>query len=133
MLIDELHNSDPAFLAEMHQVLYSNHYDPHHFLGLHPFFKGKKIIRLFRPGAIEVFVQVKGEVHSARRIHQGGIFDLVVDGDVTCCDYQIYHHNGLLACDPYAFLPLWGEFDTYLLSRGVHYELYNKMGARNCS
>ena len=38
--------------------------------------------------------------------------------------------SGLLAHDPYAFLPTFGELDQYLLGHGVHYQLYRVLGGR---
>lgn len=132
MIIDEIKQADPAFLEHMHRILYGDHWDPHQFLGLHPFFKNKKIIRIFRPGAQEIYIKVKGLIHIPRKIHQGGIFDLIVDGDVTYKDYSLYHQNGLEGQDPYSMQPLWGELDSYLLSQGTHYDVHKKLGAHVC-
>ena len=130
MLIDELRDSDPAFLSDLTRVVQGEHWDPHHILGLHSFFEGKKIIRLWRPDAREIFVEVGGKVHPTRQIHAAGLFDLIVPDDVTYNDYRIYHQNGLLAEDPYAFMPTWGEMDSHLFARGTHYQLYEVLGAR---
>jgi len=129
MLIHELKQADPAFLNEMLEVLRGDHGDPHHFLGLHPFFNDKQVICLYRPGAQTLFVEVQGKMHPARRVHEAGFFDLIVDCNITYSDYRIYHQNGLLAHDPYAFMPIWGELDSYLFAKGVHYKLFEMMGA----
>ena len=44
------------------------------------------------------------------------LFEYQVPATTTHKDYQISSHNGLLAHDPYAFLPMFGEVDarTYL-------------------
>ncbi len=129
MLVKDLQQSDPDFLTQMQRILMGEHWDPHHFLGLHPFFDGKQVIRLYRPGAQEVFLEVKGKVHPAHRIHESGFFELVVDSDIQMQDYLIYHQNGMKANDPYACTPFWGEIDSHLFNQGVHYKLYEKMGA----
>ncbi|MFZ0564976.1 MAG: 1,4-alpha-glucan branching enzyme, partial [Chlamydiales bacterium] len=129
----ELEQADQAFLNELTQILRGEHWDPHHFLGLHPFFEGKKIIRLYRPNAKEVFLELFGKIEITRKIHEGGLFDHVVDGNTTYKDYRVYHQNGLLAEDPYAFPPMWGETDSYLFNQGVHYQLYEVMGAHECT
>ena len=78
--------------------------NPHAILGIHT--DGpRKVIRLFRPGAEVVFLEVKGEIVQAARIHEAGFFEYTVPLDTTFADYRIYHQNGLLAHDPYAFLP----------------------------
>ncbi len=129
MLLEELHGSDPAFLSEMRRLLYGEHWDPHAILGLHPFFDEKRVIRLYRPGAQEIYLDVAEEIVPARKIHEAGIFDLIVDSNIEKESYQIYHQNGLKAHDPYAFSSTWGEMDFHLFSNGVHYELFERLGA----
>lgn len=102
---------------------------PHAILGLHSLEEGKKVIRLWRPGATSVFLEVMGEVREALCIDQGGLFALEVAPSVGFLDYRIYHHSGALAHDPYAFWPTFGELDGYLFSRGVHYKIYEVLGA----
>jgi 1,4-alpha-glucan branching enzyme len=53
--------------------------------------------------------------------------------ETTVNDYRVYHQNGMLDHDPYAFLPTFGEMDAHLFSKGVHYQLYEVMGARLCT
>lgn len=118
-----------AYLSELTTLLHGDHWDPHHFLGLHPFFEGKQIIRLYRPGAPELFVEVQGEVMPAHKVHEAGLFELIVPHTLSPLDYRVYHQNGLLAHDPYSFQPTWGEIDSYLFSKGTHYQLYEVMGA----
>src|ERR1700722_10328135 len=130
MTIKELEAADPAYLTEISRIVQGEHWDPHHLLGIHPYFDGKKIIRLWRPEANEIFIEVEGKIHHARKVHAGGFFDLIVDESITYKDYRIYHQNGLLAHDPYSFTPLWGELDTHLFGKGVHYQLYEMMGAK---
>ena len=98
-------------------------HDPHSFLGLHD-----GTIRLWRPGASEVHLEVLGQIVQAERTHEG-IFEFKPAKPITSTDYRIYHSSGLLAQDPYAFFPTLGEIDTYLFSKGVHYELYSTLGA----
>lgn len=104
-------------------------YDPHAVLGLHDV-DGRKVIRLYRPGAQELFLEVRGKTVQAKLVHNAGLFEYEVSSDTTFQDYRIYHQNGLLAHDPYAFLPTFGEIDQYLFSKGVHYDLHRQMGAR---
>lgn len=105
------------------------HYDPHRLLGLHTI-HDQKIIRLWRPGASVVFIELFGKKVQAQRTHEIGLFEIEVPEQTSIKDYRIYHQNGLLAHDPYGFLPTFGEMDQYLFSRGVHYQLYRVMGAR---
>lgn len=111
------------------KLLWGEYHDPHHFLGLHDTVDGKKVIRLFRPHATQVFIQLFGEEKEATCIDPSGFFEVVVPSHTTSTDYKVYHHSGLLSYDPYSFLPSVGELDLYLFSKGVHYELYHIMGA----
>ncbi len=105
-----------------------NHYDPHTFLGIHPT-KKKKVIRLWRPGAEKVHLEFKGAVVEAKPKNSSGLFELEVPADTLSQDYQVYHSNGLLASDAYSFWPTIGDVDQYLFGRGVHYNIYNILGA----
>lgn len=106
-----------------------DHHDPHATLGLHPISAEKKIIRIFRPGAKTIHIELKGQLKELKT-NQEGFFEIEVPSDLTCLDYKVYHQNGLLAHDPYAFLPSIGEMDLYLFGRGVHYQLFNILGAK---
>ena len=106
-------------------------HDPHHFLGLHIGSEGKKVIRLWRPDAEEVYLQIKGSVVQAKNLGYGGIFEVEAE-DVEALDYKVYHTSGLLSHDPYAFAPTFGQIDAYLFSKGVHYRLYEVLGGRVC-
>lgn len=121
---------EPYFYDQIVRLIYNVHHHPHEILGLHPYFDGYKVIRLWRPGAGQIFLEVFGEIVEARRIHEAGIFEYVAPPHTTMHDYRVYHQNGLLAPDPYAFSPTFGEMDMYLFGKGVHYKLYEKMGGR---
>lgn len=114
-----------------HQQSPSGH-DPHALLGLHHIqgTPGRKVIRLWRPGASTIILEVFGEMVHARHIDSTALFEYEVPDSTKPTDYRVYHHNGILAHDPYAFLPTFGEVDQYLFARGLHYQLYNQMGGR---
>ncbi len=105
-------------------------YDPHSFLGLHLEASGQQLIRLWRPGAKTLFLEVQGELREAQLVDESGLFEYRLTAPVTCQNYRVYHHIGLLAQDPYALLPTFGEVDQYLFNRGVHYGLHHLMGGR---
>lgn len=106
-------------------------HDPHHYLGLHSY-AGKKVIRLFRPDAHSVHIELFGKITEARKIDSRGHFEVIVPDETGPLDYRIYHNNGALEHDPYVFQPTFGEMDGHLFANGVHYELYNVMGGRLC-
>lgn len=118
------------FYDQLLRIIDGQHHQPHAILGLHPFFEGGKVIRLWRPGAQQIYLEVFGSVVEARKIHDAGIFECVVPQHTTPTDYRVFHQNGLLDHDPYAFWPTFGEMDQYLFGKGVHYQLYQRMGGR---
>lgn len=122
-------STDTYFYEDLHKLICGNYHDPHHLLGLHSAANGK-VIRLWRPGASHIHLEVFGEVVEANRIHDAGIFEYPVPEHTMANDYRVYHQNGLLAHDPYAFLPTFGEVDQYLFAKGVHYHLYYALGGR---
>ncbi len=105
-------------------------HNPHSLLGLHQIHKRAKVIRLWRPGASEIYIELQGQICPLHRVHPAGLFELEVSLDVSVLDYKVYHHSGLLSCDPYSFAPTFGEMDVHLFSKGVHYQLYEALGAR---
>ncbi len=129
MTLQELSPQESEYLAEMAQIVQGRHWDPHHFLGLHSFEK-KQVIRLYRPGATEVYLQVLGKTVSAKKVHEAGIFEYYPEKRIGHKDYKIYHQSGLSAEDPYAFSPTWGEVDAHLFTKGVHYQLFDHLGGR---
>lgn len=104
-------------------------YDPHSTLGLHTIDHNKKVIRLFRPGAEQVFIELFGQMAELRKI-KDGLFEIEVPSHTTVNDYRVYHQNGLLAHDPYSFLPSISDLDLYFFGKGVHYQLYHVLGGR---
>lgn len=121
---------DSDFYDNLLKVIHSDHHDPHTILGLHEFTGGRKLIRLWRPGAHDIFLEVFSERVQATKVHEAGIFEYIVPGDTMPNNYRVFHQNGLLAEDPYAFLPTVGEVDQYLFGKGVHYKLFRVLGAR---
>jgi 1,4-alpha-glucan branching enzyme len=105
-------------------------YDPHRFLGIQHTPSGGRVIRLFRPGATEMHIEVMGYVHEMHLVHSAGLFEIPIAPDVKSLDYRIFHTSGLLAHDPYVFWPTVGELDLHLFSQGTHYELHKRFGGR---
>jgi 1,4-alpha-glucan branching enzyme len=125
-----LKNSELADLKETPVANFTS--DPHHFLGLHSTGPSSKVIRVWRPGAPYLHLEVFGEIVEAKRVSPEGLFECEVPSHTTYADYRVYHQNAMLAHDPYAFLPTFGDIDAHLFNRGVHYKLYEVMGGRLC-
>lgn len=112
------------------RLIQGEHYDPHQVLGLHHLNNQQKVIRLWRPNATTLHLELSGTIVEAQRTHEAGLFECQVPAHITPNDYRVYHQSSLLAHDPYAFTPTIGEMDLYLFGQGVHYKLYDVMGAR---
>lgn len=114
----------------MSHSLRQNYYNPHVILGLHPSHTGCKVIRVWRPGATEIWCEVDQQIVPMERGHEEGVFEKHVRANLTPKDYRIYHPNGSLEHDPYACFTTWSDTDLYLFGRGTHYTLYRTMGGR---
>jgi len=123
-------NQETHYRDLLEKLTHFNRHDPHSILGLHPYDDKQKVIRLWRPGAERAYLEVQGHIVEATRTHESGLFEYFVPKEVSYRDYRIYHTDGLLHCDPYAFWPTFAELDQYLFGRGVHYNLHRQMGAR---
>ena len=99
--------------------------NPHSLLGLHD-----AVIRLWRPGAHHVHLEVNGQIVQATCVHEMGLFECPVPEGTGALDYRIYHPNGSLAHDPYAFLPSFGHMDEHFWGEGTHVRAYEVLGAR---
>lgn len=121
---------DSHYYENLLKVIHCDHHDPHMLLGLHDLAHDRKVIRLWRPGAKKIFLEVFGQVVEATRMHEAGVFEYIVPKDIMPNDYRVYHQSGLLAHDPYSFLPTFGDVDQYLFGKGVHYQLYRALGGR---
>ena len=126
----QLPKLDSNFYENLLKVIHGDHYNPHSILGLHELPNGKKVIRLWRPEAKQIHLEVLGQIVEAKKMHNAGIFEYIVPPETKSFDYRVYHQSSLLAHDPYVFLPTLGEIDQYLFGKGVHYQLYQVLGGR---
>lgn len=98
-------------------------------MGLHDHLGKEKIIRLWRPGAEEIFVELFGKIVAATRVHPSGLFTLLVPKNTSRLDYRVFNDSGEKVFDPYSFPATSSDLDVYLFHKGVHYQLYQFMGA----
>ncbi|MEM8727176.1 MAG: 1,4-alpha-glucan branching protein GlgB [Chlamydiota bacterium] len=102
--------------------------NPHSCLGLH---NGGRRIVLYALKQREVRLEVFGAKVRANPLGEG-LFDYRPDRPITIKDYRIVHSTGLIAHDPYAFLPTFGAEDALLFNRGKHWKISEVMGGRLC-
>ncbi|NJP32607.1 1,4-alpha-glucan branching protein GlgB [Micromonospora thermarum] len=110
----------------MDQLIAGHTHDPHAVLGAHPA-DGRTTIRTLRRGAGDVAVLVDGERHPMKRVHDVGVFEAVVPGEVL--DYRV-EVDGRPHDDPYRYPPTIGELDLHLIGEGRHERLWEALGAR---
>lgn len=110
--------------SQIDRLFEQKEYNPHSLLGLHG-----NTIRLWRPGASAVYLEVHGQIVEATQVDPRGLFEYTSASSLNHTSYRIYHNEGLLDHDPYSFEPLIGDVDTFLFNAGRHYELSHMLGA----
>jgi 1,4-alpha-glucan branching enzyme len=121
---------------DLYPLLECRHCDPHRILGVRKSGSQGTIARVFYPGASVVTMKFDlGEELPLTKVHADGLFEaetskLFPSGPR---DYQIVISGGGglqdSFRDPYAFPPLLGDVDLYLLGQGEHLEAYKVLGA----
>lgn len=124
---------DEVYFHQFERLFAGEEGNPHRLLGLHYWHDRLNVIRVWRPGARYLYIDIQGATIEMERVHPSGLFEKLVPCDITRQDYRIYHTSGELTVDPYTFLPTVGELDQHLFSQGTHYELYRFMGSSACS
>ncbi|MCI4065235.1 1,4-alpha-glucan branching protein GlgB [Micromonospora sp. R77] len=110
----------------MDQLIAGETHDPHAVLGAHPA-DGRTTIRTMRRGAGDVAVVVDGERHPMKRVHDVGVFEATVPGEVL--DYRV-EVDGTTRDEPYRYPPTLGDLDLHLIGEGRHERLWEALGAR---
>ncbi len=107
------------------QIVTGDTHDPHAVLGAHPQ-GGKTVVRTLRRDATQVSAVVDGQRHPMTRVHEAGVFEATLPGEVT--DYRL-DVDGTEVDDPYRHLPTLGELDLHLIREGRHEQLWTVLGA----
>jgi 1,4-alpha-glucan branching enzyme len=112
-------------------IVEGTHGDPFAILGPHRVSGGKTAIRAFMPLALSVKAYSADRRLLAELEHvESGLWVGLVDGDPGLYRLHVEWPTGLFeAEDPYAFPPLLGEMDVYLLAEGQHRNLTEALGA----
>ncbi len=122
--------------AEFGEIVNGMHGDPHHVLGMHC--DGPRVtIRTFRPNARTASIVLNdGEKVAMRMVHDGGIFEGIVDTNRIDSTHPYLieaNYRGdetSTSDDAYRFWPTLGDLDLYLFGQGRHERLWEMMGAR---
>jgi 1,4-alpha-glucan branching enzyme len=109
-------------------IVEGRHGDPFGVLGLHP--RGKKWLVLgFDPGAEAMFVLPEKGKPVAAVMVQPGLFAAELSKKVAYRLRWQGHGAEWEGDDPFAFGPVLGELDEYLLGEGSHKRLWKVLGA----
>ena len=116
----------------LERVVGGAHHNPHEILGAHSTGDGRTVVRTLRPEASAVGLHVGDTTTPMERIHDAGVFAVVVDGDPT--DYRLEvtygdDNQSWTVDDPYRWLPTLGDVDLHLIGEGRHEDLWEVLGA----
>ncbi len=115
----------------MEALEYSEHDDPHSWLGSHKCPNGV-LYNTFQPTAKAVSLKIAGKLTEMTPTDEAGNFSCLKH-DKKAKKYTLvitYKDDSVTEIvDPYCFKPLFNEEDENLFIKGIHYRLYEKMGA----
>ncbi len=118
---------------EIETIIYSESDDPHAILGPHKTSKGI-LIQTFLPTAQKVTVKLQdGRLYPMELIEKPGFFAVLLPKKAASeytllVAWQSGEEEEIK--DPYCFEPVWGQEDTQKFTCGIHYRIYEKMGAQ---
>lgn len=119
--------------AGIEELVYSEASDPHKLLGAHVTEQGM-LVQVFIPTARDITVKLAstGKTYRMELVDEDGFFAVLIPRK-TITEYTllVFYDNGTLdeIHDPYAYAPLMTETDLKKFEAGIHYNIYNKMGA----
>ncbi len=111
-------------------VVAGQHGDPFAVLGPHES-KGRVLVRAFVPGArsVEVLARDGTPLVTLARRHDGGFFEGILPARVGYLLRASNEGGSWTIDDPYAYGPVLGAMDDWLLGEGTHVRLYDRLGA----
>ena len=119
-----------ALDAELVRLIDARSHDPFALLGPADV-AGQQRVRVFRPDATAVSIELKGAAAPLRRIHPAGLYEW--QGTGLEVPYRLrFERDGAAwqAYDPYAFPPECPPSDTFLFNEGTNFQAYRLLGAQ---
>ena len=117
---------------EIEAIVYSEHDNPHKILGCHKIKEGY-LINAFFPTSVSAHVLIKGgKKYTMELTDEAGFYSVIIPGkNRPEYTYLVTYDNGIEQeiIDPYIFRPIISEKDRDLFSKGIHYTVYEKLGA----
>lgn len=133
-------NKRPVFAinwAEVDALVAGCHDNPHHILGMHETVDGV-YVNVYYPGAESVVVVAKNTKKKYKLVSDRvqGFFSIKIEDAQSFVYYlEVALLDGTKKkfVDPYAFEPVIDPIDISKFNDGIHYEIYEKLGAHPCT
>ena len=118
---------------EIEGIVYSESDDPHRMLGAHTV-GNSTLVQTFQPGAKSVRLQLTegDKSYKMEMADEEGYFALLLPGKkIPAYEYIVEAQDGSLkkVQDAYNYPPQIAREDTERFNAGIHYEIYEKLGA----
>ena len=115
---------------EIEAVVYSEHDNPHQVLGPKVTPDGV-LIAAFDPDAKEAFAVTGAKEIPMEKVDEGGYFAVLIPGKkIPRYTFRFLYEEGERTCeDAYRFAPQISEDDLHAFNAGIHYTVYEKLGA----
>ncbi len=118
---------------EIEEIIYSDGDNPHRILGAHKV-GNSYLIQAFFPDAesIKVYIENSKKTYDMELADEAGFYAIIVPYVDKLKYYYIIKDtqgNETKLYDPYAFEPLMDREDFIKLGSGIHYRIYEKLGA----
>lgn len=122
--------------ADVEEICYAECPNPRRILGAHLLPEGL-LIQSYIPSAKEISVLLSGKSYTMELQDESGFFAVLIPGKKSwqkkLPDYRlsiIYDNDSCEETeDPYSFDSIYTEEDIRKFTSGIHYRIYNKMGA----
>lgn len=119
---------------QIEAIVYGEESDPFKVLGPH-MYGTSCLFQTFVPGAKEVYVVVKNEKIKMELVDEAGFFAQTITGKIpSTYKYEyVYPEETIESLDTYSFSGFEiKEKDINRITAGIHYELYDILGAHEC-
>ena len=117
--------------ADIEGIVYSEEDNPHRILGAHP--SGlSTLVQFFYPGAVKATVITEKNAYKMEMADEEGFFAVLLPKtEKSGYTVEVEFEDGKTkeVCDPYNYKPLITKKDTEKFSNGIHYTIYELLGA----
>lgn len=114
------------------KIIFSEHDNPHEILGPHQFKQGIRV-NVYIPTAVAIVLKTKsGRSYPMEKVREEGFYTVLLNSkkEVSYSLLVTYDNEFTQEInDPYCFEPYIDEADIDKFKKGIHYTIYNKLGA----